>query len=208
MASSRWDKGRLDLAEQYFTRALQYTPRYAYLHVNLGVLKGAQGNAAEAERHFRDAQQHDPGNPVSYYYYARWLDSVGRTAEAIPLVKHALNLSPAHVEAKELLAAIESRGSATPGPRTAATPGTPEQWLELSLAQYRAARYQDCIDSSRQALKLRPDYAEAYNNICAASNAMGQYQAAAEACERALAIKPDYQLARNNLSLAKAKLAK
>lgn len=108
------EKGRFDVAEQYFNRALLYTPQYAYLHVNLGVLKGARGNAAEAERHFRDAQRYDPGNPVSYYYYARWLDSIGRTEEAIALARRALDLSPGHVNAQQQLLAMTEQGRDRP----------------------------------------------------------------------------------------------
>jgi Flp pilus assembly protein TadD len=202
-------KGRYDLADQYFTRALQYAPQYAYLHVNIGVLKGAMGDAEEAERHFREAQQYDPGNPVSYYYYARWLSSVGRIDDAAPLAKRALELSPGHAEAQQLLADIQSR-LLHPARRTAgeAQEETPERWIEISLAAYRLGRYEECIDASQKALRLRPDYAEAYNNICAANNAMGRYPEAVAACERAVALRPDFALARNNLALAKSHLTK
>ncbi len=201
-------QGEMDAAEDYFNRALHYTPQYAYLHVNLGVLKGARGDAAAAERHFLDAQRYAPGDPVSYYFYAKWLDSVGRTAEAIPLTRRALELSPAHVEARELLAAIDARQAAPAAAASVRAPDTPEQWLDRSLAEYRAGRYQASADAAQRALDLRPEYAEAYNNVCAAENAMERYAAAAAACERALALKPDYALARNNLQLAKTRLGK
>lgn len=185
-------KGNFAVAEDHFNRALRYTPRYAYLHVNLGVLKGAKGQGAEAERHFRDAQTYDPRNPVSYYFYAKWLASIGRVDEAAAQARTALELSPAHVEARELLQSL-----AAPGPVT------PEQWLERSLRQHQAGLYAESMASSRDALKLRPDYAEAFNNICAAHNALHEYAAAIAACERALAFKPDFPLARNNLALAR-----
>jgi tetratricopeptide (TPR) repeat protein len=193
-------KGNFAVAEDYFNRALQRTPRYAYLHVNMGVLKGAQGQPAEAERHFVEAQQYDPGNPVSYLYYARWLNSVGRTNEAAVNARRATELSPADLEAQQLLAAITASQQKQPQ--------TPEEWLTLSLAQYRAGKYEDCIESSRRALELRPDFSEAFNNICAANNSLGRYADAAAACERALAINPALALARNNLAVAKTGLAK
>jgi tetratricopeptide (TPR) repeat protein len=87
-------------------------------------------------------------------------------------------------------------------------PDTPEGWLTLSLAQYQARRFEDCIRSSEHALQLRPAYAEAFNNICAAENALGNWASAADACEHALAITPDYPLARNNLAFAKTRLSK
>ena len=71
----------------------------------------------------------------------------------------------------------------------------PEQWLARSLAQYQARDCQASLDSSLQALRLRPDYAEAFNNICAANNAMGRYAEAATARERALDLKANSPLA-------------
>lgn len=200
----RMGKGDLAEAERYFLRALQLVPRYAYLHVNLGVLRGAQHRDADAERHFRLAQEYAPGDPVSLYYYARWLGSRGRHAEAIALARRAVELSPAHADARALLASLDA--SRPPSDPPVLAPESPESWLTLSLAQYQAADYTGCIESSRQALRLRPDYAEAHNNICAAENALGRHAAAAAACERALALKPDFALARNNLAVARSRL--
>ncbi|HJU43625.1 MAG TPA: tetratricopeptide repeat protein [Vicinamibacterales bacterium] len=187
-------KGNFSSAEDYFNRALQYSPQYAYLHVNLGVLKGAQGKTADAERHFRDAQKYDPRNPVSYFYYARWLASMGRTEEAAGMARIAVELSPAHIEAQQLLKSLATPATATP-----------EQWLTRSLHQYQAGLYAESIASSQEALKLRPSYAEAFNNLCAAHNALKQFADAIAACERALALKPDFPLARNNLAYARVK---
>jgi|AntAceMinimDraft_17_1070374.scaffolds.fasta_scaffold06633_2 tetratricopeptide (TPR) repeat protein len=80
---------------------------------------------------------------------------------------------------------------------------TPENFLELSLSYYNAKMYHKCIEACNKALKLKPDYASAYNNICSAYNMLGKYDQAIKACEKALKIKPDFQLAKNNLNLAK-----
>jgi tetratricopeptide (TPR) repeat protein len=58
------------------------------------------------------------------------------------------------------------------------------------------------------ALKLRPGYAEAYNNICSAHNKLKQYRKAVEACENALAIRADYALASGILNWAKIQITK
>jgi tetratricopeptide (TPR) repeat protein len=186
-------QGQLQIARQYFDRALELTPQYAYLHVNMGVLNGALGNGAEAERHFRLAQQYDPANPVAYVFYARWLKSSGRAAEALTTAARGLELSPADVDARALV--TELTGDATRA-------RTPEDWLSLSLAHYQAQRYQDSLDASRQALRLRPMYAEAFNNLCAAENMLRRFDEAAADCRSALAIKPDFPLAGNNLAVA------
>lgn len=111
-------KGNLAVAEQYFDRALQYAPNYAYLHVNLGVLKDALGQAAEAERHFREAQQDDPQDPATYLFYARWLRSAGRTDEAIAQARRALAVSPGDADAQQLLLEMVSSPAATRSPRS------------------------------------------------------------------------------------------
>jgi Flp pilus assembly protein TadD len=198
------NKGHLQLADQYFERALQFTPHYAYLHVNLGVLKGALGETVEAERHFREAQTDDPNNPVSYTHFARWLTSMGRTEEARLFAQRAVDLSPADADARALLGELTANRPANMPAQP--SPATPEGWLALSLSQCQARRYEECIRSSEHALALRPAYAEAYNNICAALNALGKYASAADACEHALAVKPDYPLARHNLALAKGRI--
>ena len=88
----------------------------------------------------------------------------------------------------------------------AAAHPTPEIYLSLSLELYNKGDYQGCIDACNKALKIKPDYAEAYNNICSAYNALGNYKKAIEAGNKAIAIKPDYQLAKNNLNFAKSKI--
>jgi len=99
--------GNYQVADEYFARALRYTPQYAYLHVNIGVLKGALGQRVEAERHFREALQYDPNNPVSYTHFARWLKSVGRTEEALLFTRRAVELSPGDADAQALLADLQ-----------------------------------------------------------------------------------------------------
>jgi tetratricopeptide (TPR) repeat protein len=85
---------------------------------------------------------------------------------------------------------------------------TPENLLNLSLAHYQVFQYRECIDAALQALKLRPDYAAAYDNISAAYNALGNFAEGKKAAEHALRIEPDNQLAKNNLACSIRELAK
>src|SRR5438477_646888 len=80
---------------------------------------------------------------------------------------------------------------------------TPEDYLNRSLELYRAERFEEAIAACHDALKLRSNYAEAWNNICAANNKLGRYEEAAAACETALRFKPDFDLAQNNLQYAR-----
>ena len=53
-----------------------------------------------------------------------------------------------------------------------------------------------------KSLQLKPDYPEAYNNICAANIEMGRKDDAITACNHAIQLRPDYSLAINNLAWA------
>ena len=84
----------------------------------------------------------------------------------------------------------------------AATDPTPENYIWLSLAYCQDNQFEKCIEASEQALKLKPDSVEAYNNIGYAHIRLGEKSEAVAACEKALAIDPKFELARNNLKLA------
>jgi tetratricopeptide (TPR) repeat protein len=85
---------------------------------------------------------------------------------------------------------------------------TPESYLARSLQYFQHGHFEETIAAARAALNLRPDYAEAWNNIGAAYNSMSRWADAIQACEQALRLKPDFVLAKNNLALAKAEQAK
>ena len=85
---------------------------------------------------------------------------------------------------------------------------SPSNYLALSLEYYRLGRYSDCISACEKAIALKPDFPEAYNNICSAYNELKEFEKAIVACEKALAIDPNYELARNNLNWSKSSLNK
>ena len=185
-------KGDFNGALDYFHRALTLAPQYSVLFVNLAIAEDATNQSAIAEQHFKEAMRLAPFAPDSYTFYARYLLAHSRTREAETFIRSALSLSPTDLTAREVLARFERQQI-----------NTPEQYLALSLRKYNEGIYEESIAAAQSALSLRPDYAEAFNNICAACNKLGRYDEAASACEQALRIKPDFDLARNNLQYAR-----
>jgi tetratricopeptide (TPR) repeat protein len=82
---------------------------------------------------------------------------------------------------------------------------SPDNYLELSILYHQVGRYQECIAAAKEALRLRPDFAEAYANLAAAYASLGQWDQTIRAAGEALRIKPDFQFARDNLEFAKAR---
>ena len=189
-ANTLMAKGDFKGALDYFHRALALAPNYPVLFVNLGIAEDATGQTDLAEQHFKEAMRLAPSSPDSYTYYARYLLSHSRAAEAKQLLTSALTLSPSDIVAHDLFKESNSAEK------------TPESCLTSSLYYYLQARYGDSITAANEALQMRPDYAEAWNNICAANNKLGRFDEALKACEQALRLKPDFDLARNNLRCA------
>ena len=191
-------KGDFAGALEYFHRAQALVPSYPVLFVNLGIAEGAVGHARLAEQHFKKALRLGPTNPDCYSYYGRWLLSQSRAGEALPLLRKAVELAPADARARDALKQAEESGSDN---GTAENPAT---MVAHSLQLYREGRYEAAIAECHRALAIRPDYAEAWNNIGAALNQLGRYEEAVSACEQALRYKPDFELARNNLQYARS----
>lgn len=234
---SQMAKGEYDTADRYFTAALVGLPSYSTLHINLGVLKDAQGDKATAETYFKNAMAYNSTNADSYYFYSRFLAKYYRYDEAIPLLLRALEISPAYLASRELLMKIydsrqeydklaqlaESTLQLAPDNTEAQkyresaqkrqnslsieleqikqNPSA-EKYLGLSFSYYQMKQYQQSIDIALEAVKLNPNYAEAYNNIGSAYNELKQYDKSIPYLKKALALKPDFQLAKNNLILA------
>lgn len=78
-----------------------------------------------------------------------------------------------------------------------------EHYMNLSHSFYQKQKFEEAIRASGEALKIKPDYDAAYNNICASYNSMKMWNKAIEACEKGLSLNPDNQLMKNNLAWAK-----
>ena len=194
-ANTQMAKGDFGTAFQYFHRAQALAPHYPTLLINLAVAEGATGDFVKAERDFKDGVRLAPGSSSSYTFYADWLLKEDRLQEALPLITKALEISPGDVYAADLMAKAQRGGESQES--------TPEGWLNKSLLRYREKRYPESVKAGFAALKLKPDYAEAWNNIGAAYNELGLYEKGETALENALMLKPDFELAKGNLDFAR-----
>jgi tetratricopeptide (TPR) repeat protein len=77
-----------------------------------------------------------------------------------------------------------------------------ETLVNLSVEFYRQKRLAEAISVANQAIVLRPDLAEAWNNKAAALNALGRWDEAIASAQVAVRLKPDFTLAQNNLAWA------
>ena len=74
----------------------------------------------------------------------------------------------------------------------------------LGNALLQSGRVAEAKAQYEQALRLKPEYAEAHNSLGILLIQLGQAPEAAAQFEEALRLKPDYAAARNNLSRLQA----
>jgi len=200
-------KGNLDVALEYFNKADKLSPNYYSLHINLGILYDAKNNVTKAEQYFKSALKLNPISPSPDYYYARYLVKQKRYLEAQIHLKKALVKSPNHIQSKNLLNSITDKHVNTQNEakilsqKIKNNPDV-ESYIQLSLMYYKNKEYQLVISTCKELLKIDPNNAVAYNNMCSAYNQMKQWKLGAEACKNAIKIDPNYQLAKNNLKWA------
>jgi len=211
MSQAKWDN-----ALSYFNRAKQIWPQYSYIYVNIGVLYGATNRPVEAENNFKYALQLNPFNPGSYFYYANWLKKQGRIAEAKKLLSDGLKISPNSVElinlGKELATVSENNSQEIISENIstldqaiikASNNPSPENYLKLSEEFFISGKFEKCIEAAQEALKINSKYDLAYNNICAAYNALQEWDKAIEAGEKGLKINPNNGLIKGHIAIAK-----
>ena len=119
------------------------------------------------------------------------------------LIPETLQLSNNDDLARRYLAERENRqkaaGGAAPG---AGSEATAEAILSAAVQHGRAGKYEECIAEARQALALKPDYAEAYHTMAVAYIALHRLDEGIQAASEAVRLKPDFDMAKKNLERA------
>ncbi|WP_300596708.1 tetratricopeptide repeat protein [Niabella sp.] len=114
----------------------------------------------------------------------------------------ALQLNPGDAKALQYLQAAQQRKTVAPLPDDVVSAVSVVNYINISLEQYNAGKYEDCINTCKQALSVDPDNADAYNNMCAAYNMLKEWDKARQACLKALQLNPNHPNAPANLKWA------
>ena len=163
-----------------------------------------QGRYQESIDAARSALKTDSKAAWAYNNIAVSLLGLKKYDEAIANAEHALMVQPGFILAVNNLAWIRDEKAKASGfgplPKSAAA--TPESYIEQSFKAYASGQFQDCITAANEALRLRPGYADAYNNIGACSASLSRWDDAIRNEREAIRLQPDYPMAKNNLTYA------
>jgi tetratricopeptide (TPR) repeat protein len=188
-------------AEPHFRRAIVLQPQDAQPYYFYGRWLKTQGRIPESIANEKLAVARNPAYFDARYLLMQTYLEQHQWEALKDLAQDTLKLAPADPTASRYIA-LSGSGENQIGvaERLAETQPTPEHYLDLSLLYHQNGMYQQCIDAARKAIQLRPNYAEAYNNIAAGYEAMNEWDPAIQAAQQALRLKPDFQLAKNNLA--------
>lgn len=203
------DKENPDMpgAIEALTKALSLYPNYSYANINMALAQSRVGNDKGAEAYYLKAIQFDQYNPACYYFYGMYLMKVDRISEAEKNFRLGYDLSPTHEGINQMLSKFQGgtfKSKIDIARNQLAQNPSAENYVNLSLELYNIGEYENSANAANEALKLKPDYAIAYNNICAAYNKIGEFEKAEEAGKRAVEIEPKNDLFIGNYSAAQS----
>jgi tetratricopeptide (TPR) repeat protein len=137
LGSELLSQQRFDEAEQNFERAALLAPSWSAPRLGLADIEMARGHTRTALRAFEDELKRDPGNPDIAGRYGLALGLEGRHAEARVQLQRVLEANSGNAELHRAMANVEA-----------------------ALGDFRAS-----VRHGREALRLRPNYTEAANNL-------------------------------------------
>jgi tetratricopeptide (TPR) repeat protein len=196
--------GKQDEAEAAFRKGIQFSRGSANARFYYGRYLYKKNRKPEAVAELLISDSLAPSDIGVKYLLMDALYDLARFPELKIVAENTLQLFPGDARAIQYKLVAEGGKSKVESlQETASLTKDPKDFLNLSLYYYGEGKYEDCIKACEEAIKLKPNYPEAYNNICSAYNAMNRFAEGAKACEEALKLKPDFQLAKNNLNWAK-----
>jgi tetratricopeptide (TPR) repeat protein len=193
----------LDSAILCYQRALNIYPNYSYAHINMAGALSRKGNDKDAEPHYTQAIANDPYNPEGYYFYGLFLVKMQRTNEAINILQQGAKVSPTHEGIAFTLGSLQNIKSPVAAAQDLVKQDpSADNYVTLSLAFYNNGQFLESAMAAKAATNIQPNYANAWNNICAAYNKIGEWDSAIVAGTRAVELNPANELSKNNYAYA------
>lgn len=190
-------------AEAYFKKGIEFDYNYPACHYFYASFLRKQGRVNEAIQELNTTLTLSPNHINALHSLIEIYNSLGNAQKLKETVTLALSIDPGDAFAQKYQNGLVASDAIILNQSAGSTSGmSASRLLSLSLDSYNSGNYKKCIEYCEAALKLQPDFADAYNNMCAAYNNLQEWDKAIEAGKMAVKLKPDYQLAKNNLNWA------
>ena len=229
--------GNVQQADRYYTAILKSNPKHPDANHNMGVLAVGIGKVQEALPFFKTALEANPKIEQYWLSYMDALIKLDRMADAkavfdqakntgmkgngLDQIRHRLDgIDMAHTNnqhplANQIQALITMYGEGRLDQVFEETQKLTKQypkdltlWKLMGASAAQTERLDQAVIAFREAIKIKPDYAEAYNNLGNALQYKGDLKEAVEAYNTALSIEPNYAEAHYNLGVTQQEKGK
>ena len=191
-------KGELELAIEYYDKALKLKPDYGEVYYNLGNVFLQQGKLEAAIDSYKQALKIQPDYPQAHNNLGNVFQLQGKLEAAIESYQQALKIQPENAQTHcnlgnvfqlqgKLEAAIESYQQTLK-----IQPNYADVHEQLGNIFHQQGKLEAAIDSYQQALKIQPDSITAYINLGNTFSEQGNLETAIENYSKALEINPDF----------------
>lgn len=196
--------GKLQQAETAYRAIMPGHPGYGGAQYRLGILHVQTGRPGEALAFFNAAIQAEPGNIEFINGAGAGCMQAGKLEDAEALLRKGLSINPVHAGTLNNLANLLSLKGASDKAEAlfrraaVADPNNPEILHNLGVIRMRDDA-KEAEKLFRDAIRLKPDYAQAWNHLAYALDLMHRAAEAEEAYRTALRLAPHMGEAWGNL---------
>ncbi|MCP3097636.1 tetratricopeptide repeat protein [Myxococcus sp. K15C18031901] len=206
-------KGDLVRAEVYCDLGLEFSPQYADLWANKGIIALSAGRTEDAKKHFIKALRYNQEQLQAYQNLGYIYLQEGAYGKAHDNFRRALKVNPDNLDTRYNLALtlmkMKKLEAAKKELRTllAVNPSLAAAHHTLGVIAYEEGQYEDAIESIAQATSLTPDAPEMWHDLGTALLEVARFPEAREAFANCVQLDPKATSCINNLALAQRKAA-
>ena len=199
--------GRYDEAVEAFRSAIRVAPEMVASYFNLGLAYARLDEFVRAQEEFETAARIRPENGNVWFHLGRALQSQEKNREALEAYTMALRLKPRDPDIRYWLgiaswlerdwaqAAVQWEALIVENPDHSAVPKAweelPRAFYNLGTARHASGELAKAAEAYGEALRLRPDYADAHLNLGDVYRDQGRYAEAAGALLEAERLRPE-----------------
>ncbi|HVE83352.1 MAG TPA: tetratricopeptide repeat protein [Myxococcales bacterium] len=204
-------QGQLDRAETHCDLGLEFSPEYADLWVNKGLIALKRNQLEPAKEDFIKAIRYNQEHAAAYNNlgYVYFLEK--KYGQAHDSFQRALKVNPDYLEARYNLAlTFKSMGKKADARKEyntirAVNPNIANVYYDLGVMAFDEHLLEESLQELGKAVELDPKYVEAWMALGAAYTEGGKYEEAKEAYASCLQLDPDNVQCRQNAALVNRK---
>lgn len=198
-------------ADVYCDLGLQFSPHYADLWVNKGLIAMKKGDHETAKKHFIKALRHNQEQAQAYQNLGVIYFLEGKNGNAHDNFQRALKVNPDYLEARYNLGLtfirLNQPDKARKEFRTliALNPNLADAHRELGVVEALAENWETSVEHLKRATELDPNFANAWLDLGGAYLELARFCEATDAFKECVRVNEADAACRNNLSIAARK---